>query len=176
LFRVPPGQARAASADKPNIVFVLTDDLSLDLLRYMPHVLAMEHNGLTFKNYFVSDSLCCPSRASIFTGNYPHDTHVFSNSGPHGGFRVFYNRGEENHTFNLALQKAGYLTGMMGKYLNGYLQLGAHKKDGGAANVAPSYVPPGWNAWDVAGWGYPEFNYQLNGNGSVYQFGNQPKD
>src|SRR6202035_3506910 len=61
LFRVPPGQARAASADKPNIVFVLTDDLSLDLLRYMPHVLAMEHNGLTFKNYFVSDSLCCPS-------------------------------------------------------------------------------------------------------------------
>jgi arylsulfatase A-like enzyme len=176
LFRVPPGQARAASATKPSIVFVLTDDLSLDLLRFMPHVLAMERNGLTFKNYFVADSLCCPSRASIFTGNYPHDTHVFSNSGPHGGFRVFYKRGEENHTFNLSLQRAGYLTGMMGKYLNGYLQTGANKKDGAAANVPLSYVPPGWNAWDVAGWGYPEFNYELNGNGSIYQFGHQSSD
>ncbi len=175
LYRLPHG-AGPASSNKPNIVFVLTDDLSLDLLRFMPHVLAMERNGLTFKNYFVSDSLCCPSRASIFTGNYPHDTHVFSNSGPHGGFRVFYNRGEENHTFNLTLQRAGYLTGMMGKYLNGYLQYGVHKKDGGAADVPLSYVPPGWNAWDVAGFGYPEFNYQLNGNGSLYQFGHQPDD
>lgn len=174
LSRLPRGGAHAASAGKPNIVFVLTDDLSLDLLRFMPHVQAMERTGLTFKNYFVSDSLCCPSRASIFTGDYPHDTHVFSNSGPHGGFRVFYKRGEENHTFNLALQRAGYLTGMMGKYLNGYLALGGGKKDGAAATVAPSYVPPGWNAWDVAGWGYPEFNYQLNGNGDVYQFGSQP--
>ena len=50
----------------------------------MPHVQAMERHGLTFKNYFVSDSLCCPSRSSIFTGNFPHDTDVFTNFGPEG--------------------------------------------------------------------------------------------
>jgi arylsulfatase A-like enzyme len=175
ILREPTGAA-AASSTRPSIVFVLTDDLSLDLLRFMPHVLAMERQGLTFRNYFVSDSLCCPSRASIFTGNYPHDTGVFSNSGPHGGYRVFYNRGEEWHTFAVALQKAGYLTGMMGKYLNGYLQFGTHHSDGAAPDVSPSYVPPGWSTWDVAGWGYPEFNYDLNSNGSVYHFGDKPSD
>ena len=64
----------AATPAHPNIVFVLTDDLSMDLLRYMPQVQALESRGLTFNNYFVSDSLCCPSRSSIFTGNFPHDT------------------------------------------------------------------------------------------------------
>ena len=50
----------------------------------MPHVLAMERRGETFSNYFVTDSLCCPSRASIFTGRFPHNTHVTSNSPPYG--------------------------------------------------------------------------------------------
>ena len=94
----------------------------MDLLRYMPHVQAMQRDGLTFNNYFVSDSLCCPSRSSIFTGNFPHDTDVFSNVGRRGGFREFYDRGEEQHTFAVALQNAGYRTAMMGKYLNGYGQ------------------------------------------------------
>src|SRR5689334_3158040 len=62
---------------RPNIVFVLTDDLSWNLLPYMPQVQAMEREGMTFTNYTVTDSLCCPSRSSIFTGEYPHDTGVF---------------------------------------------------------------------------------------------------
>ena len=67
-------------------MFVLTDDLASNLVPYMPHVLAMERTGETFSNYFVTDSLCCPSRASILTGQFPHDTHVFDNSQPEGGF------------------------------------------------------------------------------------------
>lgn len=173
----PSSRVVRGIGDRPNIVFVLTDDLSLDLLRFMPHVLAMKDNGMTFRNYFVSDSLCCPSRASIFTGRFPHNTHVLDNGGPHGGFRLFYNRGEEQHTFALALQRAGYLTAMMGKYLNGYLQNRGRKPvDGATANVPPGYVPPGWNEWSVAGWGYPEFNYKLNQNGIIYHFGHQPQD
>src|SRR2546429_7773050 len=57
-----------ASPNHPNIVFVLTDDLSMNLLRYMPAVQGLEQAGMTFDNYYVSDSLCCPSRASIFPG------------------------------------------------------------------------------------------------------------
>jgi arylsulfatase A-like enzyme len=157
-------------------VFVLTDDLSLNLLRFMPHVQAMERRGMTFRNYFVSDSLCCPSRSSIFTGNLPHDTHVFSNFGADGGFATFYRRGEERHTFAVALQRAGYLTAMMGKYLNGYLSNVGHAADGATSGAPATYVPPGWNEWDVAGWGYPEFDYTLNQDGSLRHAGHQPKD
>jgi N-acetylglucosamine-6-sulfatase len=167
----------ASQSKRPNIVFVLTDDLAWDLVRFMPHVLAMEHHGLTFRDYFVSDSLCCPSRASIFTGDFPHDTHVLSNAGPQGGFRGFYSHGDQWHTFNLALQRAGYLTAMMGKWLNGYLETRTSFHEAtAAADVSGSYVAPGWNEWSVAGWGYPEFNYRLNQGGVLYSFGQQPDD
>jgi N-acetylglucosamine-6-sulfatase len=176
LFPVPPG-GDAPPAARPNIVFVLTDDLSMDLLRYMPRVQAMERHGLTFKNYFVSDSLCCPSRSSILTGNFPHDTHVFTNFGPEGGFHAFYEHGDQGHTFALALQRAGYRTGMMGKYLNGYMDAEGAATDGSSARaVQPTYVPPGWSEWDVAGWGYPEFNYRMNEDGSIHEFGDLPSD
>ncbi len=161
----------AAQTSRPNIVFVLTDDLSMNLLRYMPHVLAMQRQGLTFNDYFVSDSLCCPSRSSIFTGNFPHDTKVFDNVGRQGGFRQFFDRGEEQHTFAVALQRAGYNTALMGKYLNGYGQ-----QRGTVPGLPFTYVPPGWTEWDVAGWGYPEFNYILNENGAVNAYGSRPQD
>jgi arylsulfatase A-like enzyme len=170
------GRPRAVRArvvdrpDRPNIVFVLTDDLSMNLLRYMPQVQALQQQGLTFGSYFVTDSLCCPSRSSILTGNLPHDTGVFGNLGPHGGFHVFHNRGEEQHTFAVALQQAGYQTALMGKYLNGYL-------DGQGTPVVPAtYVPPGWSQWVGAGNGYHEFDYQLNENGTLLRYGHQPSD
>ena len=154
----------------PNIVFVLTDDLSMDLLPYMPQVQALQADGMTFNNYFVSDSLCCPSRSSIFTGEFPHDTGVFTNAGPFGGINAFYNHGDEDRTFNLALQRAGYRTAMMGKYINGYLE-------GPRRSPIPSTgVPPGWSEWDVAGWGYREFNYKLNIDGTIHRFGHAPRD
>ena len=154
---------------RPNIVFVLTDDLSMDLLRYMPAVEALRDRGTTLTSYYVSDSLCCPSRASIFTGNFPHDTGVFTNTGRQGGFNVFHARGEQQRSFNVALQNAGYRTAMMGKYLNGYLEPGK-------TNVPDTYVPPGWNEWDVAGWGYPEYDYRLNHDGFVRHYGHRPRD
>ena len=171
-----PPTAPAVSSHQPNVVFVLTDDLSMNLLRFMPHVLAMERHGLTFTNYFVSDSLCCPSRASIFTGNFPHDTHVFGNFGSTGGFQAFYRRGEEQHTFAIALRRAGYRTAMMGKYLNGYMQAAGHLADGATTDVPATHVPPGWDEWDVAGWGYGEFNYTLNENGVLRRFARRPAD
>src|SRR5438270_5830931 len=98
LLPASPGR-HGQAPDRPNFVFVLTDDLSMDLLRFMPHVRELERQGLTFENYFVSDSLCCPSRSSILTGNFPHDTHVFTNFGPGGGFHAFFKHHDQRHTF-----------------------------------------------------------------------------
>jgi N-acetylglucosamine-6-sulfatase len=164
-----PRTARTSSRP-PNIVFVLTDDLSLDLLRFMPAVRSLESRGLSFENYFVSDSLCCPSRSSIFTGNFPHDTGVFTNAGLDGGISAFYAHDDEQNSFNVALHNAGYRTAMMGKYLNGYLQ-GPNRSP-----VPSTYVPPGWDRWDVPGYAYAEYNYTLNENGRLVHFGRKPAD
>ena len=133
---------------------MLTDDLSLNLLQFMPHVMEMERNGATFANYFVTDSLCCPSRSSIFTGEFPHNTGVFRNAEPDGGYGAFNAHGNEPNTFAVALQRDGYRTAILGKYLNGY-----HPGINGPAS--------GWNEWSVAGDGYSGFNYSLNRNGRV---------
>jgi arylsulfatase A-like enzyme len=153
----------AAGGKRPNIVFILTDDLALNLVQYMPHVVKMQKDGVTFANYFVTDSLCCPSRTSIFTGRFPHDTGIFRNTGNDGGFQAFHNRHHEQTTFATALAAAGYRTAMLGKYLNGY---------------KPQKNPPepGWSLWEVAGNGYPEFNYDFSDNGRFVRAGNQPTD
>jgi len=159
----------AAAARPPNVVFVLTDDLSWNLVQYLPQVRQLQAEGTTFGNYVVTDSLCCPSRSSIFTGRFPHDTGVYTNGGDDGGFGYFHGHGEESDTFATALQAKGYRTAMLGKYLNGY-QPADHQ--GGTE----PYVPPGWSEWDVAGNGYPEFGYKLNENHQVVPYGSAPAD
>lgn len=167
------GRARAprpaAPVTHPNFVLVLTDDLSRDLVRAMPHVRAMMARGMSLRRHIVTDSLCCPSRSSIFTGRFPHDTGVFDNTPPDGGFAAFNAHGNQNHTFATALaaSPARYRTAMMGKYLNGYSPRGPSATPGVPGPPAP--VPPGWTDWAVAGNGYQEFDYDLNINGSLIE-------
>ncbi|MGI8578286.1 MAG: sulfatase family protein [Nocardioidaceae bacterium] len=152
---------------KPNIIFVLTDDLSWNLVRFMPHVLQMQKTGATFSNYFVTDSLCCPSRASIFTGEFPHDTGVYRNSGTDGGFSAFQAHQNETHTFATSLSAQHYQTAMMGKYLNKYDP--TVPVDGQLP-----YVSPGWSTWDVADrHGYREFGYTLAQNHQDFAYSDQ---
>jgi N-acetylglucosamine-6-sulfatase len=166
-----------ATAARPNIVFVLTDDLTENLLPYMPHVLALQRAGMRFTNYTVTDSLCCPSRASILTGDFPHTTKIFINHGDDGGFVKFHDLGEEAHTFAPVLQARGYRTALMGKYLNMY----------SATFPAPyalrdwtppqsTFVPPGWNDWDAVGGGYNQYDYALNHDHEVIYHGRRPDD
>ena len=157
-----PSGSTAAPA-RPNVVFVLTDDLSWNLVRYMPHVRAMRRRGVSFTRYFVTDSLCCPSRASIFSGRFPHNTKIFTNRPPDGGYQVFHDRHEERSTFATALSKQGYRAGFMGKYLNGYLP-------------SSLFVPHGWSDWVGAGNAYAEYNYNLNENGRLVHYGARPRD
>jgi len=162
-FLVCPSEVmpeQAPPAKKPNIVFILADDFSMNLVQYMPNLLAMQKEGTTFSHYFVTDSLCCPSRSSIFTGKFPHNTGVFKNTGSDGGYDAFNAHGNESQTFAVALRRASYKTAMLGKYLNGYFPV----RNG---------VAKGWDEWDVAGAGYAEFNYRLNQNGKVVPYGSE---
>jgi len=66
----------------------------------------------------------------------------------------------------------------MGKFLNEYLETSGHGhlSDGEVTNVPVRYVPPGFSDWDVAGWGYAEFNYTLNENGVLHYYGHRPSE
>lgn len=166
----PPPLPQGTPSARPNVVFILTDDLSWNLVKYMPQVRRMEREGMTFDNYTVTDSLCCPSRATIFTGDFPHDTKVFTNTKAHGGFATFHRRGEERRTYAAVMQRrAGYRTAMFGKYLNGYEPFFRLR-------TGHPYVPPGWSSWNVAGNGYHEFNYHLATDQSVKFYGSDPSD
>jgi N-acetylglucosamine-6-sulfatase len=162
-------RVRPVAAQPPNIVFVLTDDLSWNLVPYMPQVRKLQDEGMTFDDYVVTDSLCCPSRASILTGRFPHNTGVYTNAGPDGGFRYFYAHGEEGDTFATALRARGYRTAMMGKYMNEYQPW--HLVGG-----TEPYVPPGWTEWDVTGGGYSGFHYTLNENRNLVRYDGRPED
>ncbi|MBB2947979.1 arylsulfatase A-like enzyme [Actinoplanes lutulentus] len=166
--RPSPAEIESA-ATQPNIVLVLTDDLSKNLVRYMPNLRKMQQDGTTFTNYTVTDSLCCPSRASLFKGQFPHNTGIYKNHGSDGGFRLFHSRGQESSTFATDLKAAGYRTGFFGKYLNEYLPATSF-------NGGKPYVPPGWDQWFAGGNAYDNFNYALNENGTVKKYGKKPAD
>src|SRR5262249_5848131 len=79
---VPPTSESA----HPNIKLILTDDHDLKTLAHTPRVQALlVKQGLTFKTPFVTTPLSCPARASILTGQYPHNHNILSNAPPLGG-------------------------------------------------------------------------------------------
>lgn len=164
-----PAPYGLASA-KPNIVFVLTDDLSWDLVDYMPNVRQLRAEGVTFDNYIVTDSLCCPSRASILTGKYPHNTGIYKNTGDDGGFLAFRARGQEQQSFATALAAQGYRTALMGKYMNQYNPLTVRDAAG------RPYVPPGWTDWRGVGNGYPGYGYRMVRDDRVVRRGHRARD
>jgi arylsulfatase A-like enzyme len=166
----PPSLRQGGPASAPNIVFVLTDDLTWNLLRFMPHVRALQRDGVTFSHYFVTDSLCCPSRASIFTGEFPHDHGVLDNKGANGGVEAFLANHDEDRTYAAALRSHGYQVGLFGKFLNLYDPRQTYLRQ-------RPYVPPGWSAWDVPDiHGYGEFDYTLAVGRRLGEYGNHPAD
>jgi arylsulfatase A-like enzyme len=158
----------AGAAVKPNILFVLTDDLDLGELAQMPTLQKkLVQQGVTFNNSFVSVSLCCPSRVTTLRGQYSHTSGVKTNGGSNGGFATAFTNGVEASTVATWLRAAGYRTGLMGKYLNGYPNTAGN-----------TYVPPGWDEWysSVQGNPYSEYNYTLNENGTLVAYGNRARD
>lgn len=139
---------------------VLMDDFSLELLATMPNAQRMRTEGATYRNAHVVDSLCCPSRAAIFTGRPPHQTGVYTNTPndpehPIGGYRAFVRNDNTTKAFNVALQDGGYTTGFIGKYMNGYSMYTNHGE-----HFAPAKIP-GWDVFDaVLSGGYHEWGFR----------------
>ena len=143
----------AAAAERPNIVFILTDDLDSHDIQYLDGLRnIMAHNGTTFQRAYVSDSLCCPSRATTLRGQYPHNHGIRTNVAPAGGADKFRSTMKDQSTVATWLNGAGYQTKFIGKYLNGYNQM---------------YIPPGWDEW--FGWLGEYDNKKVNDDGQVLQ-------
>ena len=115
--------------------------------------------GLSFENSFAPYPLCCPSRASFLSGKYTHNHHVYTHLEPYG-FAAF----QDQHTIATVLQKAGYQTGLVGKYLNGY---GEQYLRSDKSSL--HYVPPGWDQWYAGSdhlWDFDDPNY----GGGTYSY------
>ncbi len=127
----------SASRGAPNVVVILADDLDRSVFEGSTLDSAWEPEGTSFTNALVTTSLCCPSRATIFRGQYAHNTGLVNNLNhkPGGGARFFRRSGLEDETLATLMQEAGYETWFGGKYLNGY----------GEAGGWEGSVPPGWN-------------------------------
>ncbi len=148
---------------KPNIVFILADDMRKDDLKYMPKTLSiLRDKGMSFSNAFVSNALCCPSRATIMRGQYAHNTGVWSNKGSRGGWKAYSSNGNEKDNMATRLDAAGYRTGLFGKYLNEYP--GARDK------------PPGWDRWFAHTDGSNYYDYKINDDGRIIHYGSTAAD
>ncbi len=162
-----PASAKSAST-RPNIVFILTDDLdntTMPFWKAMPKTreLIRDH-GVDFTNNFATSPICCPARASILTGKYPHNTGVFDHTPPDGGYPTFVRTGAERDTLATRLHGSGYRTAFLGKYLNGY-------------EIAPQAIPVGWDEWfGLAGDFLDGYTYTANHNGKTETYGSKPAD
>jgi N-acetylglucosamine-6-sulfatase len=146
-----------AAAARPNIVVLMTDDQTLDSMAVMPKTRALiGGEGTTFTRSFVNYSLCCPSRSTLYTGQYAHNHGVITNTPPLGGFT----RLDTTNWLPLWLQAAGYRTMHVGKFLNGY------------GRDAPPSVPPGFSDWhgtvDPSTYGYYDYTVFENGVPRTY--------
>jgi N-acetylglucosamine-6-sulfatase len=162
--------AHGASSQK-NVVFILTDDMTTSELSAMPNVQALlAAQGTSFNEAYVSFPLCCPSRATMMSGQYMHNHGVRGNFPPNGSWLKF--RSHESNDLPVWLQNDGYYNVHIGKYMNGYGTL-----DG----TLP--VPQGWDEWyGKVSEDALYFNYQLiekTGTGAtphITFYGDQPSD
>jgi N-acetylglucosamine-6-sulfatase len=160
---VGPAAGSAAAATKPNIVVITTDDQTLASLRpdTMPNVASLlAGKGTAFTNAIVTTPLCCPSRATWITGQYAHNHGVTSNGLGYAALE------EKDNTLPVWLDRAGYKTAHVGKYLNGYE----------AAVGSPTEIAPGWNLWYTTLGSTRYYDYAVSANGQQKHFREHDND
>ncbi|HET8976086.1 MAG TPA: sulfatase, partial [Solirubrobacterales bacterium] len=158
---INPFRATAQAGDPPNVVVILSDDQALSEMSGLPKTSSLiGGQGVSFDRAYITYPLCCPSRATILSGQYMHNTGVRGNTPPFGGWKRFKDLGTEAKALPTWLDSAGYYNVQVGKYMNGY-----------AGDPPP--IPPGWAEWygkyseyedDVKG-GRIYFNYRMREDG-----------
>jgi arylsulfatase A-like enzyme len=149
---IPAPAAAQTPSGPPDVVLIVTDDQRWDTLWAMPVVQEeLVARGVSFPNAFVVNPICCPSRASILTGDYSHTTLVYRQAPPFGRYEWF----DDATTLATELDEAGYTTGLFGKYLDGYQHA-----------ALTGVVPPGWDRW-VAFVRSAYTDYRLTVDGTV---------
>jgi arylsulfatase A-like enzyme len=128
-------EARAAPPDenRPNVLLIVTDDQWF------------EQGGTRYSSAFATTPLCCPGRASLFSGRYAHNHGVRTN----GGFPVVQQL-DQRSTLQRYLQEAGYRTALMGKFFYSW-----------NLSVPPPYIED----WALFRGGYNNAFFNVNGEG-----------
>jgi arylsulfatase A-like enzyme len=151
----------AAGQQPPNFVLILVDDQAMNTFNraYMPRTFdGIVDQGTRFRNGIAAPPLCCPDRAGILTGQYPHNHGVFSNI---PGYPELI---DPQDTLPVWLQRAGYRTGLVGKYMNHYTV---------SAGAAPA---PGFDSWFGMMEPFSYYDYNVSTNGKLRHFGNARSD
>lgn len=174
LFAVASSRAPLASAKRPNIVLIQTDDQTSATLHanlvekkgkevpVMPNTeKLLGEQGVQFTNYYVSIPVCSPSRATLLSGQYAHTNGLPRNGGKLGGSGALSKSPVFDENLAVALQRAGYHTAHFGRFSNQY---------GGPTGYNERAVPPGWDTW-ASDWTPGEvrrfYGYKLNVNGRI---------
>ncbi|HZJ05920.1 MAG TPA: sulfatase [Nocardioidaceae bacterium] len=102
---------------RPNIVLITTDDMTDYELDYMPQTQQLlRDQGYAFTDFLSQHPMCCPARAQLFTGQYAQNNGVRHNRGRWGGNALT----QPNNNVGRWLQRGGYRTAFVGKFLNGF--------------------------------------------------------
>jgi N-acetylglucosamine-6-sulfatase len=158
LLNCTEQKKQVAETKKPNFLFILVDDQPYDALessgRYpflkTPNMERLENEGAKFNNFFVTQSICSPSRASFLTGTYPHIHGVNQNN------RFVDPDWKTYEPYNELLQKAGYQTAHIGKIHMAHFE-------------GKKHIRPGFDYWySFIGQG-EYFDPMVNDNGNEYQ-------
>jgi arylsulfatase A-like enzyme len=147
---------RAEAPAPPNVLFIVSDDQPTGMTKRMP-ALNRAEGFAKFTSYYDNNPLCCPTRATLLTGQYSHNHRVETN--------LVANRFEDSSTLATWLDAAGYETGLFGKYMNNY-----------PWNRGAGYVPPGWDRWSAFKPDAAYYDYTLVEDGQSRRYGGAPGD
>lgn len=149
---------KVSNSKQPNFLFVLVDDQPFDAVGFSgrypflktPNIDRLKNEGANVENFFVTQSICSPSRASFLTGTYPHIHGVNQNN------RHVDPKWDEFAPYSIHLQSSGYQTAHVGKIHMAHLK-------------GEDHIRPGFDYWfSFIGQG-EYFDPNVNENGNEYQ-------
>ncbi len=145
------GQQAPSTPSGPNILLIVTDDqrAAIDTLSVLPTTRALfDDGGTNFPNYMVTTPLCCPSRSTIFSGRYAHNTGVHTNTSA-ADVQAF----DQRATIQAYLHEAGYQTAIAGKFFNTW---------------PVGQDPPNFDRWAIFGGGYDDPVFNVDGTVRIH--------